>query len=691
MKQLLSILTFFVYQFSYAQLDSIHYLQPFTSPTIATYVKEEFIYLSTDSQENIDIKITLPDEVTIPRMVVTYGKSTIKDIVTDGHVTINNSTPAKLFFSNSGTTLLAGSKTPIAIDKSNSGMVLMADKVGLLLKSNKSFYVNYRARSENQAGSVLAKGQIAKGQFFLWGGLEHEINRSDNIFASFATMMAKEDNTLVTISGYESGIKFYSGSTEYTPGSEITFTLNKGESYILNVNHQGTSAIQKKGWIGTQIRSSKDIFVTVGSVLIQGSASANGDIAFDQITPVDLLGNEYILMQGNGSGDRERAMIIATEPNTKLYFNDKISDPNYSFSDSNYDLPKPDAILENIGDFINVKGSVGYKNGVMRILSDKNIYVYQKVYGADNHTTPSFIFIPPVSCNGQNEIDLIPDANRIGNLRYTSSKLSILARNGESFKPIVTSDGIRNVPLTTGPLEVKGNPNWSVYVYNVGSADYGGDLKITSLGTIQVQIFGANGDAGFGGYYSGFSSPPILPLEVDYKRFEKVCTGDTGSTLLKLLATNYTGSIKWYKNDILIESATSDTYRVPETDTEPAVYKMVITLSDGCSYYSESVESQRCPCVKEPNTNTGVTYPGIVGISTTENTETNWPNNINNAFLALQSNDKGLVMTRNPNPESAIENPQLGMIVYDTDDNCFKLYNGTEWKCLRKKCYDYDY
>jgi hypothetical protein len=42
-------------------------------------------------------------------------------------------------------------------------------------------------------------------------------------------------------------------------------------------------------------------------------------------------------------------------------------------------------------------------------------------------------------------------------------------------------------------------------------------------------------------------------------------------------------------------------------------------------------------------------------------------------------------------PETSIGNGAdavQGMLVYDTDDQCLKLYNGTTWNCISQGCPD---
>lgn len=59
----------------------------------------------------------------------------------------------------------------------------------------------------------------------------------------------------------------------------------------------------------------------------------------------------------------------------------------------------------------------------------------------------------------------------------------------------------------------------------------------------------------------------------------------------------------------------------------------------------------------------------------------------NSGFTALESNTKGFVITRMASPESTIgtgvgSKAVEGMMVYDTDQYCLKIYDGTQWSCF---------
>lgn len=89
-------------------------------------------------------------------------------------------------------------------------------------------------------------------------------------------------------------------------------------------------------------------------------------------------------------------------------------------------------------------------------------------------------------------------------------------------------------------------------------------------------------------------------------------------------------------------------------------------------------------CTKTPTTLTGGN-PSKFGISTQAVKLQTWPEAIPNGHIVLESTKKGFVITRVQN-SSVITDAKEGMIIYDIDASCVKLFNGSTWKCIARDC-----
>lgn len=89
-------------------------------------------------------------------------------------------------------------------------------------------------------------------------------------------------------------------------------------------------------------------------------------------------------------------------------------------------------------------------------------------------------------------------------------------------------------------------------------------------------------------------------------------------------------------------------------------------------------------CVQPGATGTPTEFTQV-GISDREGFGAGWPESIPNGFVAIESEDSGFVITR-VQQVSDIADPQEGMLVYEIEDQCLKLYNGTTWNCIQRSC-----
>lgn len=128
------------------------------------------------------------------------------------------------------------------------------------------------------------------------------------------------------------------------------------------------------------------------------------------------------------------------------------------------------------------------------------------------------------------------------------------------------------------------------------------------------------------------------------------------------------------------------------TFTQPVTIQYIVEDILGQSSAPANITIGICYCTKPAATGTPNNYTNF-GITSQQKKDT-WPHNIPNGFIALESKEKGFVITRVnhvstiPQTADSITDPKEGMIVYDIQDKCVKLFNGDRWKCINRSCND---
>lgn len=247
--------------------------------------------------------------------------------------------------------------------------------------------------------------------------------------------------------------------------------------------------------------------------------------------------------------------------------------------------------------------------------------------------------------------------------------------NGDGF----SLEQINSVTLDNSSLEV-------LFSGSNGDGFDNFTLNDVTLDNTQlISVFlGGNGD--------GFSLKALADVTLDNTALVTLYTGGNGDGFDELLLSSVT-----LDNTSLValyEGGNGDGFSLENLINITLTNQILSVIYSGGN--GDGFDMEQAVVFLEPNS-ACVRPPQMVGapltsdiqISSMTNNANVSPQDLNNAFVILRSKEKGFVITRIANPETAIgTNAIEGMIVYDTNDDCIKLYNGTTWNCIIQSCPD---
>jgi len=546
-----------------AQLDLEHWFPPFFQST--TGISDIKIYLSTDK--------TTPFKVNI------YNDNTLIN-----SVTLSNSSPIEYTLPDD------------AVIRTNvERRTMVPSSMGLYIAGEKSFYASLRI-SGSYTEIMASKGKSAIGKEFfvvndqvvLYEDPANPINAPKMNYQ--AAIMATQDNTQIKIFGYNKNLLFCNGIKD----DFINITLNRGQSYILAAlkkdnkdPHPPHPVLDDNdpNLIGAIITSDKPIVVNNGNFLSQDLGESGGNVNLDQSVPTSKIGKEYFFTNGMTVSESamEKAIIVATKNNTKIFFNDETK-PFKTLDQGEYYIgPYPNKFI--------LGGEPSFTNSAPKEIPTKGLYiktsepcyVYQMIGGFNDiprgaappliEKTSGMSFSYPLDKNylpidKQNLIQ-VPKIEKIGSSR-NDIKLTI---KSEQAANIFVNGNLQGIGTS-----ISGKTGWK---YN--TIPYlNGNVNISSDKSLNLDVMGGRPNTGFASSYTGYSNDPYITKNGN-------CIQEKAKLILQNPDFEY---IQWQKDGIDIPNANSSTY-IPTTSGS---YRCKVTYAYGdFSFYTNEINVDNCP------------------------------------------------------------------------------------------------
>ncbi len=590
-KFLLAFCTFFCLLVN-AQLDTEHWFAPMSASSLQGTPKG-YLYLSTNE--------------TVPFTVQIFNNNNLI-----ASVQLSKGNPIEQSISNN------------MMIASTAANLFKSVSMGLHVKGSKKFFASYRFAVKDQAEFITSKGLAGLGKTFFVGMAP---NTSAKPYVnSTIGITATEDNTTVTLSGYNQNVVF----SDLVSAPSRTFTIDKGKSYIIEAQSD-LNTNNLKGLVGAKIVANKPISVTNGNFnsIYTTQNSTNVDVLMDQSVPVERLGKDFIMVKGNGPANSgmEAAVVVATVNNTKLTVNGAPLGPTL-----------------NAGDHYVVQGthytSQANGNFNMSISATNNVYVYQLLAGTSTgniYATGGMNFIPPLSCFLPTEINEIGFINKIGSDSFTA-RLNIITQTGAT----VTVNG--NPITTNGPAPVNGNPNWVTYSIPTIT----GNVTVQSTKPVTAGIAAGNGAVGYGGYFAGFSSIPVITK-----------TGDCYNGVILQVESGY-DDYKWYRDGVEIPGAITST--ISPDLYGSGIYTCKITKNSCETRLTAEYDYTTCPPITTTTYDIGSCNTQVIIPAFTHSTQPVVPANTN---IIVQPTNGTVAI--NPTTGQITYTPNAGMAADFTD------------------------
>ncbi len=376
-------------------------------------------------------------------------------------------------------------------------------------------------------------------------------------------IVATEDNTQITIT-LPPGIAATYGTTNIPPGATYIFPSSLGRGQTLSVFPYLYSILGSERLAGTKIESTEPIAVTVKDDAL-ASGSQGQDAIGDQLVPVDIVGDIYIVPEINNPN---HVYVVATEDNTNLYVYDALGLPIGSTPYATLNAGEQELVI--------VPGGTKYNRITSRLNAGdpaKPFYVFQM--GIENQSRGGAL-VPPIGCTGNTQLAFT--RARADNKFY----FFIIVERGNEDKFLidgVRDDGIINPGAFT---EILGSGGWvALFTNSINSniLTVGQHLVQNTGGIFHLGVLngfpGASRGRLYYGYYSDFGGLNIgANVAGTNSSVVRTCYGSPVQ-LYAYGGTNYQWTPDTYLDDATLNRPTA-------INLPPGPHNYTVEVSGGC-------------------------------------------------------------------------------------------------------------
>lgn len=349
--------------------------------------------------------------------------------------------------------------------------------------------------------------------------------------------------------------------------ANVTYSIllvNAGDAYTIENMVQNTD-VPGNNLSGTVVFSDKPIAVTVCDDSVRTPGGGCNDVIGDQIVPVDIVGNKYIVNKGAMyPASLEGIYVVATRNFTKVDITDVFSTSVY--------LNKGDTY------FYNITQPLTY------VESDSSVYLWQ---ASGTGCEAGAAILPPLSCAGSSLVAFSRNTNQNFNLNIvcTASAISTFTLNGSTT--LITPAAFSPVP-GTGGLYMGAQIPFSSTVLPIGSYTVGNSSDVFSLGVFD----GGLSTGGLFHYMSSF----LRRTSIETSSVNPICANTPSVALSGIISggaitgiwttANGTGSFAPYTSTL---NTISTVYNLSSADTALGTIKFYLTSTGNCKPVRDSL------------------------------------------------------------------------------------------------------